>query len=90
MQSLPVAAQNVALAQATGLDQFAIQRGITADALKVCLADPKTPDALLKVRDAASTKYNLPGTPAFVLNGALVDGATEWKTLEPKLIAAGA
>ncbi len=33
----------------------------------------------------AISQFNIPGTPAFVLNGALLDGAASWDALEPKL-----
>ena len=90
LQSLPVAAQNAALAQASGLDQFVIQRGVPGDAVKQCLADTKTPDRLLQVRNDANTKFNLSGTPTFIVNGQVVEGVSGWKDLEPQLKAAGA
>lgn len=90
LQGLPIAAQNTALAQMSGLDQFAIQRGVGADAIKQCLADPAMPDKLLKVRDTATKEFNLQGTPTFVINGKTVPNVASWADLEPQLIAAGA
>jgi protein-disulfide isomerase len=90
MQGLPIAAQNTALAQMSGLDQFAIQRGVSGDSVKQCLADPAMPDKLLKVRDTATTEFNLAGTPTFVINGKTVPNVASWADLEPQLLAAGA
>lgn len=90
LQGLPVAAQNTEYARISGLDQFAIQRGVSADALAGCLADTKKADALLKIRDEAFTKYNVSGTPTFFINGEMVPNVSSWKNLEPELRAAGA
>ena len=89
LQGLPVAAQNTEYARISGLDQFAIQRGVSADALAGCLADTKKADALLKIRDEAFTKYNVSGTPTFYLTGKNLNTAT-WETVEPLLQPAGA
>ena len=33
----------------------------------------------------AVANFNIPGTPAFVINGALVEGVASWDALEPKI-----
>ena len=90
IQSLPIAAQNTALAQASGIDQFVIQRGVSSEAVKQCLADPKMPEKLLAMRNRANTEFELTGTPTFVINGKTVAGVASWADLEPELRAAGA
>jgi len=90
IQALPIAAQNTALAQASGLDQFVIQRGVSSEAVKQCLADPKMPEKLLAMRNRANTEFELTGTPTFVINGKTVAGVASWADLEPELRAAGA
>ena len=90
IQSLPIAAQNTALAQASGIDQFVIQRGVSSEAVKQCLADPKMPETLLAMRNRANTEFELTGTPTFIINGKTVEGVASWADLEPELRAAGA
>ena len=65
-------------------------RGVPKDRIAQCLTDPKKPERLLKVRDDANTKYNIPGTPTFIINGNVVPNVAGWKELEPELRAAGA
>jgi protein-disulfide isomerase len=89
LQSLPVAAQNVAIARASGLDEFVAQRGVPREAIDKCLTDPKRPDALLAQRNKAN-EMGLTGTPTFFLNDKIVENVASWKDLEPELRAAGA
>ena len=90
LQSLPLAAQNTEYARLSGRDEFVIQRGIARDALAQCLADPRKIEALDKVRKDAFEKYNVPGTPTFFINDAVVPNVSSWTDLEPQLRAAGA
>ena len=90
IQSLPLAAQSTALAQVSGMDQFVIQRGVSSEAVKQCLADPKMPEKLLAMRNRANTEFERTGTPTFIINGKAVEGVGNWADLEPELRAAGA
>lgn len=90
LQTLPVAAQASALASASGLDQLVAMRGVPKEAIAQCLSDPNKPEALLKIRDEANAKYNIPGTPTFIINGRVIANVGAWKELEPELRAAGA
>ncbi len=90
IQSLPTAAQMTALAEASGYDQFVIQRGVGSEAAKQCLSDPATPERLLKQRDKAIKDFDVQGTPTFYINGKVVQNVSAWKDLEPMLRAAGA
>jgi protein-disulfide isomerase len=40
--------------------------------------------ALIAMREAAVTRYNVAGTPGFVVDGTLVDGA-DWASLKSVL-----
>ena len=79
-----------ALASASGLDQFARQRGVSADKIAACLKDEPEAERLAKGVQDASEKYNITGTPSFLINDQLVPNAAAWEQLEPALKAAGA
>ncbi|AHE56428.1 DsbA family protein [Sphingomonas sanxanigenens] len=79
-----------ALAKASGLDQFARQRGVSADKIAACLKDQAEAERLAKGVETASEKYNITGTPSFLINDELVPNAAAWPQLEPALKAAGA
>ncbi|MBV8238079.1 MAG: thioredoxin domain-containing protein [Sphingomonas sp.] len=81
------AAQYRAMAQGAGLDAIARNAGMTQAAIDQCLADPKVAEAVVERANAISDK--IAGTPAFEINGKLVQGV-DWAKLEPMLRAAGA
>ena len=47
-------------------------------------------DALVKRYDDANSRYNVRGTPTFIINGTVAQGVNDWAALEPLLKAAGA
>ncbi|MFT3976006.1 MAG: thioredoxin domain-containing protein [Sphingomonas bacterium] len=75
------------MAQGTGLDAIARDSGMTQAAIDQCLADPKMADAV--IQRSAAIGDRIAGTPAFEINGKLVQGVG-WAELKPKLVAAGA
>lgn len=83
----PIEARLKSLAEASGLVAIAREAGASAPAIDACFADRKTIDraagAAMAVRD------DVRGTPAFEINGKLVQGAG-WAQLQPMLRAAGA
>lgn len=79
----------VKLAEEIGLIEFFQQRGISADQAKACLSDVKSAEKLMTSTEQAVEKYNIAGTPSFLINGNMVDG-TNWPVLENKLQQAGA
>lgn len=85
---LPENEQYAALAKLGGLDTFAQERGIPADKAKACLMDLKARDQLVAMNKKAVDDYKLTGTPSFLINGAMVENAFDWASLEPKLKAA--
>ena len=87
--TLEPAAQISFLAEKFGLIDFVKQRGVSEDAARLCLSDPKTFDALVKQSERASKEDAISGTPAILLNGTRVDPA-DWATVKVALKNAGA
>ncbi|MBB3471862.1 thioredoxin domain-containing protein [Sphingomonas sp. BK345] len=84
--SWPQLDQLKAVAQGAGLDAIAKQAGAPAAAIDACFAS----DAQVKRAIAASEATSkVKGTPAFELNGKLIENVG-WAQLEPQLRAAGA
>ena len=73
------------LIDATGLTQFFRMRGMPEARIAGCLADRKALDRLVEIKERGSTEYDVTGTPTFFINGAKVEGASNWKELEPEL-----
>jgi protein-disulfide isomerase len=78
------------LASKLELDKFVQQRGIGADQVKACLSDQKALDALGKITEEGQAKFQITGTPTFIINGQVLRDANTWESLEPKLKDAGA
>ena len=75
-----------ALADGAGLVEIATAAGAPAAAIDACFAT----DAQVKRAIAVSESTGkVPGTPAFEINGKLIEGVS-WAQLEPRLRAAGA
>ena len=89
LQSAPPAEQFKGLAALLGIDQFARQRGIPQAKLDACFSDQASVDKLVDMQKKAND-LQIPGTPAFILNGKLLESVGTWETLEPKLKEAGA
>jgi protein-disulfide isomerase len=89
MESLPQE-RFVKLAQGAGLIEFVMQRGISEDQAKQCLADSKAAEKLAEGVQKDSTQYQIEGTPTFLMNGQKLDNVSSWAPLEAKLREAGA
>lgn len=72
------------IGQKTGLVQFVGMRGIPAEKAQQCLSDKAAIQQLVDMTNAGA-KMELPGTPAFLINGNLVENSADWATLEPAL-----
>ena len=91
IQGLPPQQQYAAIAQLAGFQDWAAMRGLPADKTGVCLADQAEVERLVQMQNDAVSSYNIPGTPAFVLNGELIQiegGSTPWQQVEAKIKAA--
>ncbi len=69
-------------AQAAGLVDFARVRGIPAGRAQACVADAAQVQRLVEIGQQAG---QIPGTPAFLINGTLVPESANWATLEPAI-----
>lgn len=79
----------ILLAEATGLIDFVKQRGISDAQARQCLTNAKQAEVLAKGVDEAVAKYNITGTPTFVLNGTVVENTASWPPLKAKLAESG-
>jgi protein-disulfide isomerase len=88
--SAPPEQRFINLANATGLIDFAKQRGIAEDQARQCLANAGEANKLAKGVQDATAKYNITGTPTLLLNGQVVENVTTWNAMREKIKEAGA
>jgi protein-disulfide isomerase len=85
LQSMPPAQQFSAIADLGGLKQYASMRGVPRAKADQCLANEAEVNQLVQMNTDAATNYSIPGTPSFLINGALVEQTATWELLEPKI-----
>ena len=85
LSQLPPTQQFAAFAELAGLQQWAAQRGLPSARQQQCLTNQAEVDRLVQTTSDAVSQYNVPGTPAFVMNGELVENASTWDALEPEI-----
>lgn len=85
LQSQPPQAQFKAIADMADFPAFAALRGVPKAKTDACLADPAAATALVQMNSDAVSTYKVQGTPSFLINDELVDGAANWQTLEPAI-----
>ena len=85
LQQMPPAQQFASYANLAGLQQWAAQRGVPSARQQQCLSNQSEVDRLVQMTSDASGTHNVQGTPSFLINGSLAEGASTWATLEPKI-----
>lgn len=85
---LPLDQQPLGMAKASGLDKWAVAKGLPMTRVQMCLSDKTAQNRLVAIYKEALETWKLEGTPTFVLNGKTVTGVFDWANLEPKLQAA--
>lgn len=89
LAQLPPQQQYVALAKLMELDSFATKHGLAGAKVNQCLSNLGGVDKLVAITGKAMQLYpDFPGTPTFVINGAMVKDVASWDGLEPQLKAA--
>ena len=73
LQNLPAGQQFQQIADMAGLTAWGAQRGLPSAKAKTCLADQKEIDRLVQMNSDATSQYQLPGTPSFLLNNTLME-----------------
>ncbi len=87
VKAAPEASRMAVLAREAKIDRWFVAHGVPAAKAAKCLADPAGVDRLVAMRDAGVRQYEIKGTPGFIVNGKLVDGA-DWASLDAAIKAA--
>jgi protein-disulfide isomerase len=86
MQDLPPSQQFLALAKIAGFQQWAAARGVPLAKSTQCLSNEQSVNQLVQMASDTTTQYpDFQGTPAFVINGTMVEKTATWDALEPHL-----
>jgi protein-disulfide isomerase len=89
LQNLPPNRQFLELAKVAGFQDYAAVRGVPVAKSTQCLSNENSVNQLVQMTSDATTAYpEFPGTPTFILNGAMLDKTAAWDKLEPQLKAA--
>lgn len=87
LRALPANQQVKALAEAGGFDDFARARGMGKAKFDACLIDQPRLQKKIDAQQAAQQKYDIQGTPTFLINGKKAEG-TGWPQIEAQIKAA--
>ncbi|MDB5696603.1 MAG: protein-disulfide isomerase [Sphingomonas bacterium] len=92
LQTAPPAQRFRAMADAMGLVDFVKQRGVPEAKAQACLTDAAEIDRLTKITQdkGPGGDGTVAGTPTFLLNGKVAEGAISWAQVEEALKKAGA
>ena len=60
-------------------------RGVPRAKAEQCLANEAEVNQLVQMNSDAVRPINIPGTPAFLINGTLAEQTPNWDALEPKI-----
>jgi protein-disulfide isomerase len=72
------------VARAAGLDEFFRQRGMPSAQIDSCLSDPAGLEKISDIQRKGG-EAGVNSTPTFMINGKIVEGAANWRGLEPAL-----
>jgi protein-disulfide isomerase len=87
--NLPTNRAFVEMANIMGLQDFAAVRGLPQAKSNQCLSDQKMIDREVQLTSDVSNQFpDFTGTPAFVINGKMLDDTASWDKLQPQLDAA--
>jgi protein-disulfide isomerase len=70
-----------------GLKPLAAQRGITDASAKACFADKAAMQKIIEMTRESGSKYDIKGTPAFLLNDKLIPHAHDLASIQAALAA---
>ena len=85
LQTMGPEQQFKTVAEWAGFQSWAAMRGVPTAKSTQCLADQDEVNRLVQMNSDATEGYNVPGTPAFLINNKLVEGASSWERLEPEI-----
>lgn len=85
LQSMPPAQQFSTIADLGGLKQYASMRGVPRAKADQCLGNEAEVNRLVQMNSDATSQYNIPGTPTFLIGGEVVEiqaGTPTWTQVE--------
>lgn len=88
LNQLPPEKQLAGLAEVGKFHEFAKTRGMPKAKFDSCVSDKAKTEAVMAKQQEAVNKYQINGTPSFLINGKLVEGVSDWSALKPKLLDA--
>lgn len=89
IQNLPPNRAFIEMGSVMGLQNWAASRGIPHAKSDQCLSDQARIDQEVQISGDVTNQFpEFSGTPAFVLDGKLMNDVSGWETLKPKLDAA--
>lgn len=87
LNALPQDQQLKALAEAGRLDAWARKLGIPKAKFDQCLSNQTEVAALARVRSEGVQKFQISGTPSFIVNGEKLENAHNWAQVKQRLDA---
>ncbi len=88
LKTMPMDVALPTMARAMGFDAILQKRGVTGVQLNACMVNKAAQKQLVAMTNEAFTIRQISGTPSFVINNKIVEGASSWDALEPKLKSA--
>ena len=85
LETLPPQQQFAKVGELAGFGSFAALRGVPVAKTSACLTNQAEVTKLVQMNSDAVAQYNIPGTPTFLINGAMLDSTATWELLEPKI-----